>query len=43
MTVPHYMTDNAAPGSTLVIGPDNKPVYQVRQTARTYAATTSSV
>jgi len=29
MTVPHYMTNNARPGSTLVIDENNKPVYQV--------------
>ena len=28
MTVPHYMTNDALPGSVLVIGADNTPVYQ---------------
>ena len=28
MTVPHYMTNGAQPGSTLVIGPDGLPAYQ---------------
>ena len=28
MTVPHYMTTNARPGSTLVIDENNNPVYQ---------------
>ena len=35
MTVPHYMTNNAEPGSTLVIDGNNRPVYQVpHQTTR---------
>ena len=28
MTVPHYLTDNARPGSFLVIDENNRPVYQ---------------
>ena len=33
MTVPHYLTNNAEPGSTLVIDDANRPVYQVREQA----------
>ena len=31
MSVPHYMTDGAAPNSKLVIDDNNQPVYQVRR------------
>jgi len=29
MIVPHYMTNSARPGSTLVIDVNNNPVFQV--------------